>query len=447
MLPGNEERQVAPSVDGIRRDHVARYEWALKHLEPNSRVLDLACGVGYGCDILAKAGHEVIGVDRDPLAIEYATKHYSGHGARFTCQDANAVNLEDNEFDAVVCFETVEHIKTPAPLLRQFRKGASKLIVSVPNETVFPYRNYKFHYRHYTKNEFNGLLHSTGWHPVKWFGQKGAESDVEADMEGRTLIAICEPGEKVEQAPEHVAIIGLGPSIALFSELTRRMGGNHAFCDEVWGINQVGDVLACDRVFHMDDLRVQEARAKANPEGAVAKMVEWLKTARGPIYTSIVRPEYPGLVAFPLEEFLNAGYHGDASPYFNSTAAYAVAYAIHIGVKRISLFGVDYTLPNRHHAEKGRACVEFWLGVAAARGIQISVPPMTTLLDSCEDEKTRLYGYDCVDVSIEDAPDGSVSLTFTDVEPPTADEIEKRYDHSKHPNSLVEKEMSSGGKD
>jgi hypothetical protein len=54
--------------------------------------------------------------------------------------------------------------------------------------------------------------------------------------------------------------------------------------------------------------------------------------------------------------------HPDA--YFNSTAAYAVAYAIHMGVKKISVFGMDFTYPNAHDAEKGRACVEFWLGIA-----------------------------------------------------------------------------------
>jgi hypothetical protein len=41
-------------------------------------------------------------------------------------------------------------------------------------------------------------------------------------------------------------------------------------------------------------------------------------------------------------------------------------------VKKISLFGMDFTYPNAHDAEKGRACVEFWLGIAAARGIELA---------------------------------------------------------------------------
>jgi len=242
----------------------------------------------------------------------------------------------------------------------------------------------------------------------------------------------------VPHGPDHVSIIGLGPSCAAFFELTRRLGGVSAYCDEVWGINAIGDVLRCDRIFHMDDLRVQEARAAARPDSNIAAMVRWLKTHPGPVYTSRLRPGYPGLVEFPLEDVLNARHDGNGgAPYFNSTAAYAVAFAIHIGVKRISLFGLDYTLPNAHHAEQGRACVEFWLGIAAARGIEISVPEQTSLLDACAPAAERLYGYDCVDVTLEDREDGGVSVKFADKPAPTADDIEKRYDHTKHPNRLV----------
>ena len=240
-----------------------------------------------------------------------------------------------------------------------------------------------------------------------------------------------------EKSPEHVAILGLGPSINDFLELTKRLGGRSAWCDEVWAINALGDLFACDRIFHMDDLLVQEARAAANPDGNIAAMVRWLKTHPGPIYTSRRREGYPGLVEFPLEAFLNAGYDNAGAPYFNSTAAYAVAYAIHIGVKQISLFGIDYTLPNFHQAERGRACVEYWLGVATARGIKVTLTERTTLLDACAPDTERLYGYDCTDVVMTDHEDGRVTLTFTDKPVPTADEIEARYDHSQHPNRLM----------
>lgn len=241
--------------------------------------------------------------------------------------------------------------------------------------------------------------------------------------------------------PDHVSIVGLGPSCVAFFELVRHLGGASAYCDEVWGINAIGDVLRCDRVFHMDDVRVQEMRAAQKPEGNIAAMLAWMRMHPGPIYTSVVRNGYPGLVAFPLQDLLNGGYETGGVPYFNSTAAYAIAFAVHIGVKRISLFGLDYTLANMHQAEQGRACCEFWLGIAAARGVEITVPSQTSLLDACAPDAERLYGFDCVDISLNDAPDGSVIVTMSDkAVRPTAEEIEARYDHSRHPNRLMQGE-------
>src|SRR3954467_14298237 len=70
------ERQVAPTLEGIRADHVARYQFAAQLLKKPTRVIDFACGVGYGSKILADAGHFVYGYDRDPEAIAYAREHY-----------------------------------------------------------------------------------------------------------------------------------------------------------------------------------------------------------------------------------------------------------------------------------------------------------------------------------------------------------------------------------
>jgi hypothetical protein len=229
----------------------------------------------------------------------------------------------------------------------------------------------------------------------------------------------------------HVAILGLGPSLDEYVSITRRAGGRHRYCDETWGINALGDVLACDRVFHMDDVRIQEIRAQARPESNIAGMLAWLKQHPGPIVTSRAHPDYPGLEEFPLEAVLNKFPQG----YFNSTAAYAVAYALHVGATKLSIFGCDYTYPNAHDAEKGRACMEFWLGMAALAGVQIAVPRSTSLLDALHPLAERFYGYDCVELGFTRGDGGLIRVTFADRETlPTADEIEARYDHSVHPN-------------
>lgn len=457
------ERQVAPKLSGIRRDHLARYEWAARMLPPNSRVVDCACGVGYGAFILAQAGHTVLAIDNDAEALAYGREFYAHPGITYSQRDAASLTLSGH-FEAATCFETIEHLEDPLPMLRAFRR-ADRLLASVPNEAVFPFRGYAYHHRHYTRPQFFALLREAGWEPEEWHGQAGPESEVEPEIDGRTLIVTSKPADAVAEiaatiaplisrafakaeadaapvaarAPEHVAIIGLGPSCSAFFDLTRCLGGMKAYCDEVWGINAIGGVLDCDRIFHMDDLLVQERRAEARPESNIAEMVKWLKRHPGPVYTSVVRPGYPGLVAFPLEDVLNGGLDTNGgAPYFNSTAAYAIAYAVHIGVKRISLFGMDYTLPNIHAGERGRACCEFWLGIAAARGIEISIPDGSTLLDACAPPEERLYGYDCVEVHLKNRPDGSVGVSFLDRDVPTAAEVEARYDHKNvHPNRLL----------
>lgn len=446
MSLSNGERQVAPVLSGIRRDHVARYEFVAARLPKGSRVLDLACGVGYGAYILAQAGHTVTAADASPDAIAYARKYYRHGLITYVCIKAEEVIGVTERFDAIVSFETLERLADPAPLLETWAGWAPVLFASVPNEAVFPHGGrIKFHHRHYTRSQFDALLADAGWRVDEWHGQAGPMSEVEPDIEGRTLIAVAHSkalattkGVPVKPTPDHVAIIGLGPSCSAFFELAKGLGGASAYCDEVWGINAMGDVLRCDRIFHMDDLLVQEARAKEKHNANIAAMVNWLKSHPGPIYTSIVRPGYPGLVPFPLEDVLNAGHDTNGgAPYFNSTAAYAVAYAVHIGVKRISLFGIDFFLPNAHKGEQGRACVEFWLGIAAARGIGITVPEQSSLLDACAPEAERLYGYDCADVFLDSREDGGVTVRFEEKAPPSAAEIDRRYDHSRHPNRLM----------
>lgn len=435
------ERQVAPTLDGIRRDHRARYEFAAHRLPKQSKVIDYACGVGYGCHILAEAGHTPRGYDIDSEAIQYAYRHYGKHKGQFFFQeDANNPGLMAGPlgkfYDAAISFETIEHLQDPRPLLLALRESAPLLIASVPNEDVMPYeyapgQTYQYHYRHYTKAQFNALLQECGWCAVEWYGQEGPESDVELNNQGRTLIAVCMRDElpKPEDIGEekHVAILGLGPSLDQYLEITKRLGGRSRFCDETWAINALGNVFDCDLVFHMDDVRIQEIRAEAAPASNIAAMLHWIKTSRVPVVTSRAHPDYPALVEFPLEDVLNHLGHD----YFNSTAAYAVAFAIHAGATKISLFGMDYTYPNAHDAEKGRACVEFWLGQAHARGIQLNLPKSTTLMDSMYPRAARLYGYDCVDVAFQSQADGTVKLAFTERETlPSAAEIEKNYDHS-----------------
>lgn len=438
------ERQVATRVADVRRDHVARYEFVAKALGEKSRVIDYACGIGYGCRVLADSGHIVTGVDIDRETIQFAQEHYSiakyQQIGQPECIPVNFMVGNGSapgalgEFDAAVCFETVEHIEDPRPLLLALREASPALYVSVPNEDVLPWqhpdgRTTAFHFRHYTKFEFKQLLEECGWRVTDWYGQEGPNSEVESDCNGRTLIAICERTSIPERLPnqKRIAIVGLGGSVDAYTDVVKRAGGRSRLFDQVWCINALGNVFDCDLIFHMDDIRIQSIRAEARPDSNIATMVEWLKTSKTPVMTSRGHPDYPALIEFPLEDALNIL----GNCYFNNTAAYAIAYAIMVEATDISLFGMDYTYPNRHDAEKGRACVEFWLGVAHARGIRIGLPVSTTLMDANVSQESRMYGYDTLKVVIDPQMDGSVKLQMSEIsELPSAQEIEARYDHS-----------------
>ena len=90
----------------------------------------------------------------------------------------------------------------------------------------------------------------------------------------------------VQKAPESVAIVGLGPSLVHYVSDCRAQGGRKAVADETWGINALGDVFACDKVFHMDDVRIQEIRAAARPESRASRPVI---SARG-AYSALLSP-------------------------------------------------------------------------------------------------------------------------------------------------------------
>lgn len=178
------ERQVAPKLSGIRIDHIGRYKFVAQFINPGMNILDIACGIGYGNYLIASSLRQVnvLGVDIEARAIDYANKHYKCDNNNFVVGDASQINFTENSFDAVVSFETIEHLHEPKLLIENVRKVLKNdglFIVSSPNQTTLPFDKTKFpfHEQHFSSDELSKLLLDSGFEIVDVYSQPGKESE------------------------------------------------------------------------------------------------------------------------------------------------------------------------------------------------------------------------------------------------------------------------------
>lgn len=142
----------------IYDEHIIRYELA-KGFVQGKTVLDIACGSGYGSNILARAGAEkVTGMDVDEEALNSAGKKFVLDNLEF--KKGNGLDLGVYGFDVVVSFETIEHLQDGEKFLSELAKAVKDdgvVIISTPNKEVFLEKN-PYHLKEYTKKEFEDLL-------------------------------------------------------------------------------------------------------------------------------------------------------------------------------------------------------------------------------------------------------------------------------------------------
>jgi SAM-dependent methyltransferase len=170
------ERFTPECVREIAYEHWHRYAWAAQ-LASGRRVLDAACGEGYGSFVLSQQADSVIGVDIDPEAVAHASQRYRSDNLRFEQADCTRLPLADESVDLVVSFETLEHLAEQDALLAEFRRVLvphGVLLLSSPDKKAYSddtgYDN-PFHVRELYRDEFEALL-QRHFPAFRLFGQK-----------------------------------------------------------------------------------------------------------------------------------------------------------------------------------------------------------------------------------------------------------------------------------
>ena len=157
------ERMDANSIifDETRKEfHLQRYRFASKYIK-GEKVADIACGTGYGTRILSQDGKAIAvkGIDIDNEAIEYAIRKYSNAGLTFKTASADNTGEDSESFDAIISFETIEHVPDDVTLVKEFSrilKPGGLLICSTPNN--WPIDVSQHHLRTYDLNTISSLL-------------------------------------------------------------------------------------------------------------------------------------------------------------------------------------------------------------------------------------------------------------------------------------------------
>jgi SAM-dependent methyltransferase len=166
---------------------MARYDF-IKDLVKGRKVLDAGCGFGYGADYLSGWAKEVVGVDSNNEAIEWARSHYRRGNVSFVLSDLKELKIPAGYFDAVCLFEAIHQVKDHEILLKELwrvLKEGGLLIISTRRrrpETVTPH---PLHVHEFKASELEALLKKSGFSDVRLYGmERPAEAyKLEAELE------------------------------------------------------------------------------------------------------------------------------------------------------------------------------------------------------------------------------------------------------------------------
>ena len=183
--------------NGMLLEHLFRYRFARTFCK--GRVLDIACGVGYGSEILLDKNPsitEYVGIDNCPESIDYAIKQYSYPQTSYFLDDGLNENLHTiyGKFDTIISFETIEHFDGDTQFIQNLYnllKPNGTLIISTPfgKGKKHPCSN-PYHVYQYTEEEFIDILKS--FKKVTMYHQLDMTIEIpKPDKKYYLMVAVC----------------------------------------------------------------------------------------------------------------------------------------------------------------------------------------------------------------------------------------------------------------
>jgi SAM-dependent methyltransferase len=279
----------------IAYEHLHRYAFAAP-LARGKRVLDIACGSGYGAALLAREADRVTAFDLDPAVVARVKAGAQPSNLDLLAAHAGHLPLRPRVADLVTAFEVIEHVRDPEELVRETARVVrpdGTVLISTPNRAVYSdardYRN-PYHVREFYREEFLQLLRGSfaevglleqQLRAGSMIGRSGAGATNAAVLLTRPLpdndrpesepmyfLAVCSPQRNVLSLPE--ASVYLDLSDGLLRELDERHRATLGEVERVnaelrrmgqWGRQLEGEIHARDEALVKASRRFESENA------------------------------------------------------------------------------------------------------------------------------------------------------------------------------------------
>lgn len=289
-LPFTGERFIPGLKGEIWMEHWHRYHFAARWTA-GRRVLDVACGEGYGSALLARGAAHVTGVDVSAQAIAHARGAYADlANLEFLCASCTALPLADASVDVAVTFETIEHIAEQDAFLDQLARVLAPggvLVLSCPNKLEYSdKRNYQneFHVKEMYRDELARMV-AARFPESRWYGQRPTFFSViapEGNVEAGQVIETNDQQPSEHQPMLSAPLYFLVTASRSREALTRVAPTLSVLCDrDDWMYNDYGSVIRALRVGAERNAVLEKELAEMKREAKTGGTPPWWKKLLG----------------------------------------------------------------------------------------------------------------------------------------------------------------------